>query len=276
MPVKKSSEPVELVFDRVATESVEVGILGTNPFIANRMSEKARQQLLLPAGRKNAAARAASLKHDPFDEFRRSPYRLSDPESPTLVGVMASAFKGAMAVAALDLPGASRAQIGRLVFVEGELVPLYGEPKLLMSVTRSADINKTPDIRTRAILPRWAAIITIRYVVPLIKQASVINLLIAAGVTAGVGDWRPEKGKGSYGQFEVTNPNDPRVQRIIQDGGRIVQERAMAEPRPYDVETEDLLDWYEGEYLRRYGAPVESANGAVVEDFDEEELEVLA
>ena len=94
--------------------------------------------------------------------------------------------------AALDLPGARKAQIGRLVQVkEGtyrDLIPIYGEPQLLMSVTRSADMNRTPDIRSRCIIPNWAAQITISFVLPTLRETAVVNLLAAAGITAGVGD----------------------------------------------------------------------------------------
>ncbi len=44
-----------------------------------------------------------------------------------------------------------------------------------MSVVRSADIGKTPDIRTRAILPAWAARITVTYVTPKLTANAVLT-----------------------------------------------------------------------------------------------------
>jgi hypothetical protein len=115
----------------------------------------------------------------------------------------------------------------------------------------------------------------VRYVVPLLRQASVLNLLLAAGVTAGVGDWRPEKGKGDYGQFEIATPGDSRVQERCTIG-REAQLRAFAEPRPYDSETAELLSWYQDEFLRRTGAPATIPNGMLEpEGWTEEELEVV-
>jgi hypothetical protein len=272
----KKTTTVELEFDQVQVDEVQVALLGRSPIILNRLAEKARQQLLMPAPRKNSAARQASLKHDPHGEFRSSPYTLADPDAATLLAIPSTALKGAMMSAALDLPGASKAQIGRLLYVEGEFLPLYGTPKMLMSIVRSADINRTPDVRTRAVVPEWLTIATIRFVVPLMRQASVANLLLAAGVTCGVGDWRPERGKGSFGQFEVCNLDDPRVQRILEQG-RTIQQRAMAEPVPYNAETAELLEWFEGEYLRRTGGAVEHANGALLDGADElDEAEVIA
>jgi hypothetical protein len=97
----------------------QIGILGVTPYLHNRMSEKARHELLYPKGRKNAAERASSLKHEPVEEFRASPYILEGDDEPTLLAAMASSFKGAMMTAALDMPGSSRAQIGRLCWLKG-------------------------------------------------------------------------------------------------------------------------------------------------------------
>jgi hypothetical protein len=233
--------------DAVRTESVRLAVLGTRPIILNRLSEKARHELLFPQGRKTGAARASSLKHDPIREFRDSPYTLEDDDAPTFLAHMSSAFKGAMMNAALDLPGAKKTQIGRLLWVEGEYTPIYGIPQLHMAVTRSADMNRTPDIRTRCIVPRWAATVTVTYTVPLINERSVINLAQAAGTLSGVGDWRPEKGKGVFGQFTLVDPDDETFQEIVRTGGRAAQMHAMDNPEAYDREARSLLAWFEVE-----------------------------
>lgn len=222
---------------------LKANILGRSPFICNRMSEKTKRELLLPSGRKNAAEKASSLKHDPLAEFRASPYTMPD-SSPTLIGMMASAFKGAMRTAALDLPGATAAKIGRLVYVEGDLISLYGVPQLFMTVVRNAGQNAAPDIRSRAILPQWAAQIDIKFIVPVINATSVAKLIAAAGITAGVGDWRVEKGKAGYGRFDLVEDDHPLFNEIMKNGGREAQKAAMAKPKAYDYETEDLFAWY--------------------------------
>ena len=57
-----------------------------------------------------------------------------------------------------------------------------------------------------------------------------------------------------------------------------MQEQAFADAQPFDEETEEMLVWYVGEFLRRTGAPVEQTNGAVLEDElgELEDAEVLA
>ena len=243
------SESSTIVVQEVATESIVLALLGTRPLILNRMAVKAQHELLLPGGRKTIAQKQASLKHAPLDEYRASAYRLT--EGPALLGMMATAIKGAMMTAALDLPGTRKAQIGRLVWVEGDYVPVYGIPKLFMAVPRSADMNRTPDIRTRAIVPEWAALVTVTYVVPILTRTSIVNLLVAGGMTAGIGDWRQEKGKGNYGQFTVVSPDDARVVALCARGGRAAQEAAMESPEAYNQETADMLTWYGAEVQRR-------------------------
>ncbi len=243
------SQETEISVAKVDKGIVTCHILGTSPIILNRMSEKVRQELLLPKGRKTAAEKIGNLKHDPLREFRSSPYT-NEGEGPTYLQLLSSMFKKAMMTAALDIPGARKSQIGRLVYVEGDRVDLFGVPQIFLSVTRSADMNRTPDVRSRAILPRWAAIIRIAYVKPMINETSVLNLLSAGGITAGIGDWRVEKGSGSYGQYILVDPDDADFRQILEEG-REKQIEALQNPEPYDDETKELLGWFDIEVQKR-------------------------
>jgi hypothetical protein len=247
-PRKEASGPLEIAAIQATT--TQFAILGKRPVILNRMSQKARFELLAPRGRKTTADKAMSLKHDPYEEFRASPYTLDEEDTETYLALMSSSFKGAMATAALDLPGSSKKQIGRLVWVEDDYTPLYGLPLLSMGVVRNSDPGHTPDIRSRAIVPEWACIIHVTYIETLIRRQAILNLLVAGGLTVGVGDFRPEKGKGTYGQFEVCNLDDPRFLAVCQQG-RAAQKEAMEHPIPFDTETEELLAMWTAETRRR-------------------------
>lgn len=244
-----TAESVDIL--QVERGTLELCVLGTSPIILNRMSEKAKRELLMPKGRKTATEKATSLKHNPIEEYRASAYQIRAADSPTLLAVLATSFKGAMATAALDLPGAKKAQIGRLTYVNGDYVPLFGVPQLFMSVVRSADMNKTPDVRTRAIVPQWACRLSVTYIKPLMRPQAVLNLIAASGLSIGVGDWRPEKGKGNYGQFEIVSDSDPRYVSIVKAGGRTAQEAALETPVCYDDETSSLLAWFDDELSKR-------------------------
>lgn len=253
MATKKTSTTQDVGISdilKITTTHVTCCVLGTSPLILNRMSEKAKRELLMPKGKKTAFDKATTLKHVPVDEYQASVYKMK-PGSPTFLGIMATSFKKAISTAALDMPGARKSQIGRLTFVTSEYVNIYGVQQLFMSVTRSADMNKTPDVRTRAIVPQWACRLTIAFVEPLIKLQAVLNLLAAAGITMGVGDWRQEKGSGSYGQFELVAEDDPRYVKILTEGGWDAQIDAHNTPVCYDDETAELLSWYDDERVKR-------------------------
>lgn len=219
-------------------------ILGQTPIILNRMTEKAKRELLMPAKK---SGRKSSLKHDPYQEFRDSPYTIPDDNAPAYLAHLATAFKGAIRGAGVDTDGISKAELGRLLWVNGERIPLFGEPQLMMAITRSAGMNKTPDVRTRACIPKWACMLSVSFMKPKISASDVTNLLVTAGLTQGVGDWRPEKGAGNYGQFTIVDKNDEEFNRIINSDGRDVQKRAMQAPVMYDDETVELMSWFDDE-----------------------------
>lgn len=235
----------------VARGHMEFCILGTSPLIMNRMSQKVWFELLAPKGRKTSADKAANLKHDPLREFRDSPYTMPDKASPALLAVMVTAFKRAMGTAAMDIPGATKTQIGRLIYMPGEYQPVFGIPRVFMAITRSADIKKTPDVRTRAILPEWACRLGVTFTKPMLKEQAVANLLAAAGMSSGIGDWRQEKGSGSFGSFRIVADDDPDFVRIVSTQGRAAQQEALEFPEPYNEETAQMLTWFSSEMKKR-------------------------
>jgi hypothetical protein len=237
------AKPVEIYIPQLQTNSMVFNILGTTPIICNRMSDKAQRMLLGGGGKKTEAEKKSSLKHNPPQEFRDSPYRIKDPNCPSWIAFPSGSFKASILSAALDTPGVKKAQVGRLAQVKGEYIPVFGKPYLFMSIVRSADINRTPDIRTRAILPRWACQIEVSWIEPLLNAQAIASLLSNAGVLAGVGDWRPEKGKGVYGSFRIVTPDDPDLKEVLGEG-REVQLNAMNRPEAYDEESEALLKWW--------------------------------
>jgi hypothetical protein len=244
----KKQEQGEVVIEKLGVGEASVWIKGQTPMIYNSMSAKVRHELLMPKGRKTTADKAQNLKHDPIEEYRASVYR-ARVKGPTELVFPCGAVKSAMCNAALEIPGAKKAQIGRLVWVQGESVDVYGVPRLFMSVVRSADMNKTPDVRTRAILPEWCCRVTVRFVMPTMNETTVARLLETAGLVIGLGDFRQEKGKGNYGQFSIADEAD--CKSLIASGGRAAQLAALDKPECYDVESRELLEWFVAERKAR-------------------------
>lgn len=249
MAVKKKETTIEV--PPLQREMVDFYLVGVTPLILNRVAEKAKRELLLPMGKKTAADKKNTLKHDPIAEYRASVTRLTDEDAPTLLGFPTSGFKKTIGTAALDIPGATKAQIGRLIRAHGYTTPIYGLPRVFTTIVRNSDINRTPDVRTRAIVPNWACKLSISWVKPLLTGTTVANLLSAGGEIVGIGDGRQEKGAYDFGLFRVAGPSDPELKQIMKTGGRKQQIAAMDDPAYYDEETAELLTWYEQEITRR-------------------------
>jgi len=251
MAKAKTSDQTTLQIIQVQDGLVEFCILGTTPIILNRVSVKAKHELLLPSGKKTAADKAGSLKHDPYKEFQSAAYLDLNEDAPTLITHLATAFKKGISAAAMDVPGSSKAQIGRLCWVLDERISIFGVPKMLMSVVRSSDVARTPDIRTRVIIPKWAARIKVSFIKPKLDETSVTNLLVSAGMSQGVGDWRVSKGSGTYGSYKIVAEDDAEYQYMLKHGTREVQKLAMETPEPYDLDTEEMYGYFQEEVARR-------------------------
>lgn len=254
--VKTKTKKTEIYVAEIGKTITEFHLVGISPLIINRMAGRNKRDLLLPPGRKSAAQKAQSLKHNPVAEFRESVHRMP-PGSKTLLAFPAAGPKRAMASVAVDIPGSSKAQIGRLVRImaddpSGTLVHVWGIPKLYMPVVRNSDINHTPDVRSVAKLDKWVMRIRILYPHKIINITSLYNLLAAAGDFIGLGDGRQEKGKLSFGLFRVVFniKNDEEAKAIMATTYK-EQEKAMELAEPSDEETRDLLNWYNEEMIKR-------------------------
>lgn len=250
---KKADATSDFTVEPLRTGALAFRVIGVSSLLYNCVSMKAKQTLLLPKGRKTAAEKLSQLKHEPLTEFRSSTYSHRGDTEPTRLFFPGGGFKKAIENAAKRLPGLHKSEVAQLTWVKQDDVSIYGIPQLHMTVTRSADMARTPDIRTRAIVPEWAAMFTIEYTQPQLTDTAVVNLVNWAGMLCGVGDGRQEKGYG-HGQFKIVSADDKEAvrafDRIVKNGGRAAQDAALAEPTPFNRETEELLTWYQSEIVK--------------------------
>lgn len=246
--MKKQEQGGVLVLEQISVGRVAFWVKGLTPFIFNAMSGKVKRELLSPKGKKTAADKSQNLKHNPMEEYRDSVYRRAGNGITRLI-FPATAFKRAMSSAALEIPGAKKSQINRLIWVDGDTVDMYGTPKLLMNVVRSANMDRTPDIRTRAILPEWCCQITLKFVRPTMTEIAVARLLETAGLIIAVGDFRQEKGAGNYGQFSICDEKE--VAKFVKENGIKAQDKALENPEGYDIESTELFKWWDEDRIRR-------------------------
>jgi len=253
------NQETTITITEIEMTSMDFCLVGTSPLVPHAVSAKAAGALLDPPGRKNAAERASSKKHEPFDEFRDAAYQFRDDDNaPTRLYMPAGSFHAAIADVAIDIVGATKSQIGRLTRVPGLKIPVWGVPQIYSTIVRSSDMKRTPDVRTLPILPRWATRITVMFPTALIKSQSVGNLLGAAGIIIGVGDGRPQKGKMAFGCWRVCSEDDREWHEIVKLGATKAQDNALADPQFYDRETENLLTRFLAEQVTRVARPATS------------------
>lgn len=249
MAVKKAEATLDI--QALDQQEITLKIIGNTPLYFNKMSAKAQRTLLAGGGRKTAAEKKL-LKHDPEREFAASAYTHNNPD--TLLCFPAPGIKGAMATAALETAGVTKTSVNRLLYLPEHSIRIWGSPQMKLDVVRSADMNKTPDVRTRAYLPTWCSEVKIRYIHPTLNKKSVISLLVNAGMVCGIGDFRVEKGKGAFGSFSVLLEGDPREaewDEIKSTMGRDAQQLAMVAPQMADDDSAELLEWLREERVNR-------------------------
>lgn len=248
MKQKQTEQTIEV--KALRRGAIRLRIIGVTPLFQNRMPEKVKQILMLGGQRKTAAERK-EIKHHPFDEFRSSAEIVKD--GPTALGLRTIAIKSAMCSAAIETEGVTKASVQRLMYLPGECAALYGTPQLRLDVVRCANIDRTPDVRSRAFLPVWGAEVDITYVMPQLNPTSVISLLCNAGILIGVGDYRQEKGKGNFGLFRVIGEGeqDDEWDMLVRYHGRKAQLAALESPEFANEETAELMALYSDEVSRR-------------------------
>lgn len=252
MPTKATNTSTTMEIHALKQGRVKLRMIGQTPMYFNSMGAKAWRDLLVGGGRKTAAQKK-EIKHNPEQEFRDSVYKKSGGD--TYLCFPAAGVKGAMATAALETGGITKTSVQRLIFLPESQIQIWGKPYLKMDIVRSADMNKTPDVRTRAYLPNWCAEVDIKFVTPTLSTMSIVSLLQNAGTIVGIGDFRQEKGRGSYGTFSVAGSEDMGEYQEIWDDitqeGRAVQELAMENPECADEQTAELMQFIQEERLRR-------------------------
>ena len=121
-------------------------------------------------------------------------------------GFPASGLKKAMVSACRQFKGVAMTEVRGLFFVCGEYIPIEGLPEMDQFWRRIGGKGPgtgTPDIGIRARFNEWSSTVLIKYNADAITLDSIVNLLSTAGFSVGLGEDRPEKTGGTFGQFEV-------------------------------------------------------------------------
>ena len=170
--------------------------------ICHAYSEKTRKMMQdKHAGKKQAAKRE---KRVPEQEYEACFYKLED----GTYGFPCTAFKQSAIRAAKMIDGLNMTDARQMFFIlpdgrdvnrQRECVRIHGDPVMR---TDEVKVQQSMDLRYRPEFPEWTATLNIEYDEDNITGDAIASLLHRAGMTVGIGEWRPEK-NGDFGRFGI-------------------------------------------------------------------------
>lgn len=188
--MENKSEMVQL--ERPDIRMIEIHIVGTASLICHKWSEKAKKEML---DKQQKKAKAGRLIRDPEQEFKDSLYVLENKK----FGFPSIAFKAAI-VRAGTYAEMKMTYLRGSFHIQNEFVEINGEPTMREDMVRVG--MGTADLRYRGEFKTWSASLPIIYNAKAISIEQISNLVMIAGFSVGVGEWRPEK-DGSFGTFAL-------------------------------------------------------------------------
>jgi hypothetical protein len=209
--VKKADAATHINISAPNFQTAQVKIVGTAPFVMNRMSSDNRIKMILK--QEEGSRSKKGQKRDPkdFDRVYKGAMHIS---TEGWYGIPASSFRNALVSACRTVGFAmTRAKLSLFIIHDGvdaedgqPLVKLVGEPVRKDLPVKLAD--GSTDIIPRPFFMEWSAVVTLRWDADQFSASDVINLLSRAGVQVGIGAGRPDSknscGMG-WGTFEVQN-----------------------------------------------------------------------
>lgn len=173
-------------------------VIGTSPYVQNKFSEKAKQQMINTQMAGSTAKKGAKRPPKDFNQcFQDSQYKPTG-ETWRMGAIPATAFRAAM-VAACRLVSFKMTDAKQCIYIledgydKDEMIPLIrmtkGVPTRFDQAVRND--NGSADIRARPVWqPGWEAIVRIKFDADIFTLDDVANLLARAGEQVGIGEGR--------------------------------------------------------------------------------------
>ena len=189
---------------------VTIPIVGTSPYVQNRFSEKALNQII--ETQKAGSTARGKRKREPKDfdaAFAGARHVLDDGSD----GIPASAFRSAcISACRVAQFKMTLAKLSIFVLPDGfdridgtPLVKIIG-PKPQRHQAPARNTSGGVDVRTRPMWRQWSANVRIRFDADQFTEQDVANLMMRAGMQVGIGEGRPDSpnsnGQG-WGTFEI-------------------------------------------------------------------------
>jgi hypothetical protein len=197
-------------------KTLEVTIEGTAPYVQNKFSHKAMEQMKAKhiAGDTAKGKRAREPKN--FQAlYEGAIHRTND----GWIGIPAAGFRNAC-ISACRTIGYKMTHAKLAIFVEADgfdstdgspLVKITkGDPKYVEHVVRNE--TGVPDVRPRPMWdPGWQAVVRISFDADMFSQNDVVNLFSRVGLQVGIGEGRPDSSNSEgmgWGTFRILGDNE--------------------------------------------------------------------
>jgi hypothetical protein len=192
---------------------VKLKIVGTAPYLQCRFAAKAINKIMTKQQAGSAATKGKRAVHPPRDyddDFKGACHKMTDGH----YGMPATAFRQA-AISACRLVNFKGTLAKLSIFVDADgydevdatpLVRIDGKPEKHVMMGRNSDMNRTPDVRVRAIYKKWSAVLTVRFDADQFQPADIVNLFKRIGQQVGIGEGRPDSRNSAgmgLGTFDV-------------------------------------------------------------------------
>ena len=193
-------------------ERLVLKIVGNAPYVQNKFSQKAREQMRQTQEAGSVARKGKKREPKDFQQAYEQALHVSEEG---WYGIPAASFRAAM-ISACRLVGfkMTLAKLSVFVFADGldadegtPLVRIYGEPEVNESMVRVG--MGVADVRWRPMWRKWHAIVRVSYDADQFSTDDVLNLMMRVGMQVGIGEGRPDRKSSAgmgWGTFDVELP----------------------------------------------------------------------
>jgi len=190
----------------VNREVLELYLVQDSPLFVHRFSDKGKKQI---AEKQQKGVKGRKEDRDPEAEFQAARHLRPDGTD----GFPAAGLRLGAVEAVTWCQGITKKLVNGLLFVTdvdgSNLMRIYSEPPVCVTDTvRIGKFgSKTADLRYRPYYEDWFMKVKVLFDPSALSQEQVVNLINRAGMSIGLGDWRPQKG-GVNGMYHVANESE--------------------------------------------------------------------
>lgn len=231
-----ATKPIEEKIAIPAPNFKQLGIKikGSTPLIFHKWSEKAKAMI---RDKQAMKAKSSREKRDPVEEYLNSFYYDIDGN----IAFPSLSIKQALVGAARSIEGITMAELRGSVFVLGDIdgfIPvlindqrikpstpnlegpfrenIFGVDPNISDIEMREDMVRvgmgSADLRYRGQVKKWEMSFIVNFNANKLSAEQVLNLIQYAGLSSGLGEWRPER-NGISGTFEISNTSEEALEK---------------------------------------------------------------